>query len=192
MRHLHRTDLEVYAESWSFPRALMAQYAHLGVFVETGTYQGGGVKQALDLGFRAVYSCEIDADLFNLAGERFAGDDRVDVYCGDAADLLPGILAELTAPALIFLDGHDPDLPCPLLAELQAIAAAGIRDHVIVVDDVDTVERGAHWGGTVTVDAIAAALLKINPAYQLRRENGKTRPGSMLFAELGAAADRAA
>ena len=44
--------------SWTLPTSLMERFQDYKHFIETGTYKGGTVQQALDLGFESIYSIE--------------------------------------------------------------------------------------------------------------------------------------
>jgi hypothetical protein len=59
---------------------------------------------------------------------------------GDSGELLPEILADISNPALLFLDGHDGS-NSPLLKELNVISRCGVR-HTIIIDDVDLIQGG--------------------------------------------------
>ena len=38
----------------------LTKYTNNNIFIETGTYDGKGIEQALESGFKQVYSIEID------------------------------------------------------------------------------------------------------------------------------------
>ncbi|HUT78259.1 MAG TPA: hypothetical protein VM285_11260, partial [Polyangia bacterium] len=65
----------------------------ISVFVETGTADGDGVALALAHGFERAVSVELDERLAERAAERFRGDPRVTVLCGDSGPLLGTVLA---------------------------------------------------------------------------------------------------
>ena len=58
------------------------------VFVETGTFRGGGIQLALDCGFEDVHSVEFDPERFQLAVHRFAGKTNVKIYHCDSSQLM--------------------------------------------------------------------------------------------------------
>jgi hypothetical protein len=101
------------------------------VFVETGTYEGGGVATALEAGFKHVYSIEIAPRYYHIALSCFRDDPRVHLFLGDSALLMRRVLEEVKVPATFWIDAHLPQdgaqhLPIwgnnPVLFELVAIA----------------------------------------------------------------------
>lgn len=83
---------------------LLAARGHR-VFVEAGTYRGDTVKFMLPHAERIV-SVELDQRLYDRARRRFASTPSVDIRFGDAADIVPEVVAAESSPALLFLDGH--------------------------------------------------------------------------------------
>jgi len=123
--------------SWTLPAWITAHYAPLGTFVETGTYEGGAVQQALDAGFQHAHSVELNRPKFNQCAKRFKGIDNVHLYFGPSVAWLPEILAALDGPALVWLDAHHVEGQWPLRAELGLLALAPRHGHVIAIDDMD-------------------------------------------------------
>lgn len=183
----HPDGVDVLTQSWSLPMELSRRYAGLGTFIETGTYEGGGVQQALDAGFQRVYSIEPHRGRYGRCRERFAADPRVTLHLGPSAYWLPGILAELAEPACVFLDAHGfrPGDPWPLLAELGLLQLAPCRDHVVIVDDMGLLYGRNDWSEGTSPDQVHTAIKRINPAYRLRLENNKTgRLANILVADF--------
>ena len=122
-------------------RRLLDERGHT-VFVEAGTYLGDTVAYMAKHA-RQVVSVELHDELWARADERFARDPTVDIRHGDAGDVVPAVVAELTAPPLIWLDGHysgegtaagEEDEPAgAILRSLGEVAPAGTT---IVVDDL--------------------------------------------------------
>lgn len=112
------------------------------VFVEAGTYLGDTVAHMAKHA-RRVVSVELHDELWARAAERFAGDPNIDIRHGDAGDVVPAVVAELTAPPLIWLDGHysgegtalgeENEPAAGILRSLGAVAPAGTT---IVIDDL--------------------------------------------------------
>ena len=75
------------------------------VLVESGTYLGGTVAFMLPHA-RKIVSVEIEPSLYEEARRRFAGEPKVELHLGDAAKLIPELVAGIDQPALIWLDGH--------------------------------------------------------------------------------------
>jgi len=101
----------------------------LPILVETGTYLGSGVQNALFRGIKEIHSIEIDPQLYemnlnflfwgvkaNRGGCRIdekqslfiLGDDyNVNLYCGDSCEVLPALLTSgFDKRAFFWLDGH--------------------------------------------------------------------------------------
>ena len=111
------------------------------MLVETGTYMGE-TAWALRRDFERIETIELEPTLARLARIRFGRTNSVGVHEGDSAAVLPRILETLDAPALFWLDAHPSTDrtarggPIPLRSELAAIAAHGVRGHVVVIDDL--------------------------------------------------------
>ena len=106
------------------------------VFVETGTNKGDGVQCALDAGFQTIVSIEFYPKTFELCCNRFKGNPKVTLLQNDSAIGLKTAIANLSEPALFWLDAHfmsgmETDkpscTPCPVLAELAAIGEHPIK-----------------------------------------------------------------
>lgn len=162
------------------------------VFVETGTYCGGGVKAALEAGYEVVHSIELARALWLRAVANVGATEGVYLHLGDSADLLGPILSGLTQPCTVFLDGHAvPGLPetaqrpeapnpkCPLLEELHELAKLNHGGSVVLIDDWDALE-------TDVLDNITrkqvAYLLSLAGLTKTQVVDG-SRPGSLLVAQ---------
>ena len=75
------------------------------VFVETGTYHGGTLKQMLDM-FNCLYSIELSDKHYNKAVRRFGDIEKVNLLHGDSAELMSKVGKEIKEPAVFFLDAH--------------------------------------------------------------------------------------
>jgi hypothetical protein len=144
------------------------------VLVETGTYWGDMVD-AMRAHFDEVHSIELYEPLFERAQRRFRSTKNVYLYLGDSSVRLPDVLRTLDRRALFWLDGHysgdgtaKADTECPVVAELEAIAAHARNDHCILIDD-------AHLFGVhpdyPPVDEIVRRLHMINARYDVRVED---------------------
>lgn len=124
-------------------RALLDTYGKsygLNVLIETGTNEGK-TPLALQGSFQQIYTIELDPDLFWHAKVMFAHQANVECLHGDSTDVLPEVLARLTEPALVWLDGHysgpgtaHGTKSSPIREELRILFEDG-RPHVILVDD---------------------------------------------------------
>lgn len=138
-------------------------------FIETGCEDGNGIQAALDAGFDAVLSLELNLSSVNRVRKRFANERRpVTIVHGDSAMLLPGVLEQIKQPVTFWLDAH-PENWSPVLMELAAFRAHPIKTHTILIDD-RRLMQGA-WK-EITEDKVRAALLAINPNYVLSLDLG--------------------
>lgn len=120
------------------------------VFVESGTYLGGTVAFMRPYA-RRIVSVEIEPALYEAARRRFAGVANVELLLGDAATIVPEIVAALREPALVWLDGHftggvnsvtgEAVEPAPGI--LESLGKLDLpRGMTVVVDDVRLFGRG--------------------------------------------------
>ena len=165
------------------------------VFIETGTYDASGTLVAVEAGFPTIITMEICPRLFWFSRKRLYGIDSVTALIGDSAVLLPGVLEDVQVQITFWLDAHQPQdntqgpprgsqrgytwSNSPLRIELLAIAKHPIKNHFILVDDVDLMGTG-HLDGA-TLDEVKNMILAINPGYQFALENGNG-PGTVLAA----------
>jgi hypothetical protein len=92
--------------------------------------------------FERVYTVELDSLLYRRAQRLFQHDDRVQVFFGDSAQILPCFLQSLDEPALFWLDAHYSGgftargaTDTPVLTELEHILSHTVAGHVILIDD---------------------------------------------------------
>lgn len=120
------------------------------VFVESGTYLGGTVA-FMRPHARRIVSVEIEPELYDAASRRFADDANVELLLGDAAILVPEIVAGLGEPALVWLDGHftggvntvQGEAVEPAPGILESLGKLDLpRGMTVVVDDVRLFGRG--------------------------------------------------
>ena len=140
-------------------------------FVETGSYHGDGIQQALDAGFKHVVSIELSPKYHAMCRDRFKDHPNVHLFLGESFKVLPKVLASLKQRATFWLDGHhsggDTALGehwAPLMQELDAIASHSIRDHIILIDDMRCWNAYNPTHGFETAD-ILDKLKTINPDY---------------------------
>ena len=113
------------------------------VFVETGSYMGEGIQNALNAGFKRVISIELSDKYYEICKNRFKNDDRVTLIKGDSAFVLFDVIKEIDSRITFWLDGHhscgDTALGAywtPLIQELDAIKSHHRNDHTILIDDM--------------------------------------------------------
>jgi len=111
------------------------------VFIETGTFRGE-TMDFLAPDFNRLVSIELSPDFFEAARKKFAGQPKVELLCGDSADLLPGVISSVDDKALIWLDAHysgkatalGPE-ETPISRELDIVFSLSKARHVILIDD---------------------------------------------------------
>ena len=161
------------------------------IFVETGTYRGGGVLGAVMAKFETIITCEISQELSDIAranmGTQFG---RVTYLVGDSGKLLTEMLWKAGNKSVVLLDAHlvasdtlseaaAGKLDCPLWNELQALKTAHRHDHLVMIDDIDLC-GGPEMGGLELAE-VKAELLSINPGYKFEIWAG-VRPAMLLMA----------
>lgn len=108
------------------PKDVLMKYRN-DVFVETGTLNGEAVRLALECGFQAVYT--VDIDDIRIASLRPAMKGApVTLYAGSSASVLPVILPKIKGRITFWLDAHPPGNVLtlentPVKGELEAISA---------------------------------------------------------------------
>ena len=125
------------------------------VFVETGCYLGNSLSFVLELGFKAVYSCDIVKKNIDHCLNRFKN-PTLQIHQLLSVDFLEKILPQLAnEPSIMFwLDAHLPDrrlgqtFDLPLEQELEIINRhrPNSRD-VVLLDDLRIYEDGPYTGG---------------------------------------------
>jgi len=140
-------------------------------FVETGTYEGG-TAMALQRQFEHIWTIELDEMLFMRARECLNPYNNITCMNGDSKDILPGLVARLDKPAILFLDAHFSgpgtvrgDTLSPLLVELQAIRkSSSVRqEHIVVIDDISDCSAAENG---VPLSRVIEQLEHINPHYK--------------------------
>ena len=148
------------------------------VFVETGSYRGDGIRQALDAGYAKIHSIDISDHWIQHCCGRFAKEiatGQVTLWKGDSLAVLPDLVASLSQPATFWLDAHShphntgaekAGVNCPVYEEIAAIAASAIRNHTILIDDLRLITDPRSWGGhEVKLSGMIERLRAINPDY---------------------------
>lgn len=164
------------------------------VFVETGTFRGGTVQNALTAGYATIISIEASRFLFERTTSRFKLHREVTIVKGDSSQVLSRVIDGIEAKITFFLDGHNlefgPDTrkdkqgmkDWPLVDELRMIGEHPRKDHTILIDNV----RMFGEFGT-SLEEVKCLLLKINPEYDLSIisvVDGKCLPDEILVAEM--------
>lgn len=174
-------------ESMTLPTELLAKFV-TDTFVETGSYDGRTIEQALHVGFKEVRSIEIAPEYHAKCLERFKDDERVKLYLGDSELLLPTMLADISKPATIWLDAHIQEgyhgtHHAPLLYELYKINQHVVHEHIIMIDDFRLLGT-RDWWELVTYQDVVTMLKAINPSYVIERFDSKAAPQDIIVAHL--------
>jgi hypothetical protein len=148
------------------------------VFIETGSYHGDGIQQALDAGFDEVWSIECDPALWEYTSKRFNTALNVFTIRGDSRDELDFVLAGIDERCTFFLDSHSPG-NLPLLKELEIIKNHSIKTHTILIDDLRLWSVKENGYDTTTLKEI---LLSINPSYTFVLDGIPELPNDILVA----------
>jgi len=152
------------------------------VFIETGTYKGGSVQLASDVGFQKIYSIDISIkykeELYDVYKKQIQ-QSTIELLYGESYLILDKILTEINKPCLIWLDAHydiHSDVrgkyECPILQELEVIKKSNCKNHTILIDDLRIFRRQIEWGHDIHIEDIEKILLEINPNYSFLYEDG--------------------
>jgi hypothetical protein len=110
----------------------------INIFVETGTHYGESVQDAVRLGFKKIFSVEINPICVSHCLEKFETEIEngiVHLYLGDSRNVFPIILKEVNEQAMFWLDAHQ-DADFTIFDELSFINTHSIRNHTIIMDDI--------------------------------------------------------
>jgi len=142
--------------SWcdSFTQDLIKiKKSHQNTFIETGTASGFSAKAAMRAGFSRVDTIEINGFFCEYAAKVLWEDpdhpdwkDKVTIYHGSSADVLPIIFEENIGPFVLWLDAHwsggphiGENMGSYLPKELAAVAKCNVdfTDCSILIDDMN-------------------------------------------------------
>ncbi len=145
-------------------------------FVETGSFVGDGIEEALRAGFAEIRSVTLEEAQYIYCQERFKDHPNVHLYHGDSGRVLEEMIRSIDEPVTFWLDAHnDGDvLPqgtnTPILRELDAIRRHPIKTHTILIDDVRLFNTAQFdW---ITLATIIRKIYEINPQYRITYLDG--------------------
>src|SRR5579862_3414123 len=157
-------------------------------FIETGSYEGDGIQNALEAGFQDIYSIELAPHCYEFVCLRFQFLNNVHIFYGDSSYVLGDLLKKIDAPATFWLDGHYSsgktargEQNTPLLKELAAIQEHPIRTHTILIDDIRCC--GTADFDFISLEEVIRIIKTINPQYLISYEDGHF-PRDVLVAHL--------
>lgn len=182
--------------SRSLTGPILEKYTYNKYFLETGTYTGGGVQVAANVGFEHIISIEIDEVFYNASKSTFAG-SKLDIrlYLGDSAIILSEIINKINEPITFWLDGHVSTrmivgvTEIPLFLELDIIAKHPIKTHTILIDDrrmMGKVTPGnkpwSHVWENINEEQVIEKLLSINSKYNIIYEDSTNAKKDIIVA----------
>lgn len=143
------------------------------VFIETGVFEGNGIEEAKQAGFKKIISIEISEKFCREARKRFKDNDNIFIEQGDSSVILWPIIKDIKERITFMLDAHnllcDTEVPTdkgfewwPLMKELKIIAKHPRKDHTIIIDDVRLFD--IHF--ETTLKEVKCLILEINPNYR--------------------------
>tara|TARA_B100001094_G_scaffold138211_1_gene133803 strand:+ start:3036 stop:3572 length:537 start_codon:yes stop_codon:yes gene_type:complete len=166
--------------STTLSKDVLSKYKN-DIFVETGTLWGEAIDIALELGFKKIYSMEIDPEKVESNRDKFKKEIEegiVEIVEGDTFKIFKDVIAKVDSPATFWLDAHwDGDVlgeyKCPLPFELEALLNHPIKTHTLLVDDRRLFgEIGSSWGEDLDEKLLIEAMTDINSDYQISFEDG--------------------
>ena len=147
------------------------------VFIETGTFKGQTAYNA-SLFFKTVHTTELGLELYQAASKRFLVNTGIHVHLGNSPYVLKTILPHIQDQIIFWLDAHyscgqtaKGDSNTPVMQELAAINESGIKNAIILIDDMRLFDHLSNTPindsvqGYPTVDELKKAILAINPNY---------------------------
>ena len=147
------------------------------VFIETGSFLGDGIENAIHAGFLEIYSIELSDKYFNECREKFKHVPKVTILKGDSGKILEELIMKINKPITFWLDGHYSgaetalgELSSPLMLELEMIKKHPIKTHTILIDDLRSWKKSEEYD--FDVNDIINKLYEINPQYKLLYEDG--------------------
>jgi len=164
-------------------------------YIETGSFHGDGIQDALDAGFEKVISIEITPVFYDECIERFKNDDRVEIILGDSVIKLPKIIENIKHKCVIMLDAHYMEnlsthngSIVPLIEELEAITEHARKyNDTIMIDDMRCWTEAdfyyIHKIHSLTNQKLIDKVLEINKNYTISFDDGHI-PNDVLVAEI--------
>lgn len=165
-----------------------------GVFVETGSNEGGGIAEALKVGFKRVISLELAPEFHERCKRRFADNKNVELVLGDSATHLGPAIDDVKEPITFWLDGHWCGAGtgfgikgAPIMEELEQIRKHPLANrHTILIDDRRMLQKTGQGGRDsyfeLTEDQVVAKLKEINPDFVISYEHGHV-PNDIIVAK---------
>ena len=151
------------------------------VFVETGSYVGDGIAEALKADFRDIYSIELSPKYYDICKDRFKSYSNINLVLGDSSVVLYDTIKNIQEKITFWLDGHysSGDTACgqyavPLIQELEQIKRHPIKHHTILIDDVRLIRSKRNEFNTfpISLPEVEDLVKSINHQYNISYEYG--------------------
>lgn len=154
--------------------ALFEKYNSNKYFIETGSYAGDGIRNAIFSGYKDIRSVELSEKYYKFCKDYFKYIDNVSLYFGISSDLLNLMMDDVSSKATIWLDAHfsggdSAGDGTPLMSELDCISTHPINYHTIIIDDL---RMFSIKDCGFDLDNLKNRLLDINTNYLFRVEDG--------------------
>lgn len=148
------------------------------IFVETGTYHGQSAIDAINFGFKKVYTIELQQHIYEIAKKNLEKySNKINIYLGDSKNILAKILNIISDEKIVFwLDAHidggnyvqgiTPNIaPCPLYHELNTIKnICKNKNNIIIIDDMRIIDS-IGWGKDISSQKLKNYILEIKSDY---------------------------
>lgn len=148
-------------------------------FIETGSYRGDGIQNAINSGFKNIISVELFEENYKHCVNRFKNQKFVKLYHGSSSDLLYEMMKDIKDNATIWLDAHysgkntaktEEKYFSPILMEIRELAKHPNNKHTILIDDRR--DFGTVNFDYVKEDKIVEEIKKINKDYKISYDTG--------------------
>jgi len=159
---------------------------HPDIFFETGTYMGQTTAQVAPF-FKEIHTVELHDRLFAEAQAKLKRFKNVTVHHDKSQNAITRVVPNLDGTILFWLDAHfsgegtatssddhkDPNAFTAIRYELQAIKDSGIKNSIILIDDVrgfgTQIGKQEFLGcwAYPTLQEVKRDLLEINPHYEV-------------------------
>lgn len=139
-------------------------------FIETGTFGGDAIRQALAAGFKQIRSIDINKIAVKDAREKFKNNPNVHIIQGESGSMLYDMVKDINEEVTFWLDAHNGTYNIfgentPILRELEQIKKHHIKTHTILIDDMHC--AGQELFDFITKEMIIAKIKEINPDYEI-------------------------
>lgn len=163
------------------PKGILEKYRKSRALICIGVYSANNLALALDANFTELYAIDMEKAILDHAKIIFPRYTNPESKNLRSCEFIQGdhtqfkrVLNRLDKPVTIVLGNCFPEAEGPIkndiLLYLDIIKQHGIFSHAILIDHIN--HAGTHRFGNVSLEAIKAKLLDINPYYDLYLEYG--------------------